>query len=226
MKLKVEGKTVGFHLMAILVAMLLWVGVSTAAPITYSVNRTIAAGSVTGTIQTDGTMGVLAAANVTDWNLTLFDGTNTFVLTGPASGNNSHVFITGSDVTATANSLLFNFSGIDLGYLLFQVSFGSGQHYYCDATYLGPCLAGETVVPLAVPVFQHISPSGNTIIGTVGVAPQSAAVLVPTLSDWSLIALAALLFGTTLWMRSKPGTLSMPGPSLVNRSHARRRKAD
>jgi hypothetical protein len=226
MKLKVECRTVGFHLMSMFVAMLLLVGVANAAPVTYNVNRTIAAGSVKGTIQTDGTVGVLTAANVIDWNLTLNDGTNTFVLTGPASGNNSHVFITGSDVTATAASLSFNFSGVDSGYFLFQVSFGSGLHYYCDATSAGVCSAGERVVPQTLATSQLITPSGTAIIGTGGAAPSSGPLLIPTLSDWGLVALALLLFGTTLWIRSKPGTLSMRGPSLVDRSSARRRKAD
>jgi hypothetical protein len=206
MKLKVEAKSVGLHLASMLVAMLLVVGVSTASPITYSVNRTIGAGSVTGTIQTDGSLGVLAAANITDWNLTLFDGTSTFVLTGPASGNNSHVFSSGSDITATASNLFFNFSGVDSGYLLFQVSFGSGQHYYCDATFSGVCSAGERVVPQALPG-QLVTPSGNVVIGVGG--PVSGPVAVPTLSDWRLIVLAALLFLATLWMGAKPDTFSI-----------------
>ena len=208
MKLKVEDKTVGTQLASILVAMLFLVGVSTASPITYSVNRTIAAGSLTGTIQTDGTVGVLTAANITDWNLTLNDGTNTFILTGPASGNNSHVFIVGNDVSATAAALSFNFSGVDSGYFLFQVSFGSGQHYYCDATSAGVCSAGERVVPQSLPG-QLATPSGSVVIGSV--ASVSVPTAVPTLSDWNLIALAALLFLTTLWMRAKRGTVSARG---------------
>jgi hypothetical protein len=208
MKLKVEDKTVGTQLASILVAMLFLVGVSTASPITYSVNRTIAAGSLTGTIQTDGTVGVLTAANITDWNLTLNDGISTFILTGPASGNNSHVFIVGNDVSATAAALLFNFSGVDSGYFLFQVSFGSGQHYYCDATSAGVCSAGERVVPQSLPG-QLATPSGSVVIGSV--AAVSVPTAVPTLSDWKLIALAALLFLTTLWMRAKRGTVSARG---------------
>src|SRR5450755_2433229 len=210
MKFKVEGKTVGPQLALILVAMLFLVGVSTASPITYSVNRTIAAGSLTGTIQTDGTLGVLTAANITDWNLTLNDGISTFILTGPLSGNNSHVFVVGNDVSATAAALSFNFSGGDSGYFLFQVSFGSGQHYYCDATSAGVCSAGERVVPQSLPG-QLATPSGTVVIGVAGGPPPFVPTAVPTLSDWNLIALAALLFLTTLWMRAKRGTVSERG---------------
>src|ERR1700686_4708189 len=55
----------------------------------YNVNDTVGAGSVTGFIQTDGDLGVLAQADITDWHLVLNDGTSTFDLFGPASGNNS-----------------------------------------------------------------------------------------------------------------------------------------
>ena len=200
----------GTRLASILFAMLLLVGVSTASPITYSVNRTIGAGSLTGTIQTDGTVGVLTAANITDWNLTLNDGISTFILTGPLSGNNSHVFVVGNDVSATASALSFNFSGGDNGYFLFQVSFGSGQHYYCDATSAGGCSAGERVVPQSLPG-QLATPSGTVAIGVAGGPPPFVPTAVPTLSDWNLIALAALLFLATLWMRAKRGTVTARG---------------
>ncbi len=46
------------------ITMLLGAGVSNANPVAFHVNRTIGAGSVTGTIQTDGTLGILTAANI------------------------------------------------------------------------------------------------------------------------------------------------------------------
>jgi len=50
-------------------------------------------------------------------------------------------------VTATASDLYFNFSGADEGDLLFEVSSGSGQHYYCDkALTNGTCFQGASVV--------------------------------------------------------------------------------
>jgi IPTL-CTERM motif len=223
---KFKVRMPGFYLTSILVAMLFLTGVAIASPIAYSVNRTIAAGSVTGTIQTDGTIGVLGAANVVDWNLTLNDGTNTFILTGPASGNNSHVFITGSDVSATATNLLFNFSGVDSGYFLFQVSFGSGLHYYCNATSAGVCLAGESAVPNTLSTIQNASRSGNTIIGAAAGPPPIVNTVIPTLSDWSLITLSMLLFGTAFWMRSKPRARAIRGPGRAGRRVTDRRTSD
>jgi hypothetical protein len=40
-----------------------------ASPITYSVNQTVGAGSVSGFIETDGTIGTLTTANILNWNL-------------------------------------------------------------------------------------------------------------------------------------------------------------
>src|SRR6202011_3812157 len=51
--------------------------------ITYNVNLTFgSAGSVVGTITTDGTIGVLNVANMVSWNLTVTDhGTNSTIFT-------------------------------------------------------------------------------------------------------------------------------------------------
>lgn len=158
------------------------------ADITYNVNRTIGAGTVTGTITTDGATGVLATGDIVTWNLTLFDGTLTFSLTGPAVAN-SVVQVAGSDLTATASTLSFNFSGGDGGYLLFQDGLFSGQHYYCDqATPSGPCYVGESVVPGAYNDGSHqvVAQPDSPIIGTTGtlrtVTPEpTAEILIPSM---------------------------------------------
>ena len=148
---------------------------SQATPLTYSVNRTIGKGSVTGFIQTDGTLGILSAKNFINWNLTLSDGKNTFQLFGPLSGNsNSHVLVTGTDVGAFNNLLVFNFSGIDYGTLLFfQGASFSGFHYYCDSTQPYLCIPGETVVPLNGKAgYQTVRWHGTVVIGVLDAAPE------------------------------------------------------
>src|SRR5664279_3454359 len=117
MKLKIAGKKKGLHLIITLIVMLLGAVVCYASPITYNVARTIGVGSVTGFIETDGSLGVLSAANFVDWSLLLNDGTSTYTITGPLSGNNSVAFVQGADTTASATQLLFDFSGIDNGIL-------------------------------------------------------------------------------------------------------------
>ena len=167
MKVRFAGKSQARHLSFAVVVMLLGAVVCSASPITYNVNRVIGAGSVTGFIETDGSTGVLTATNIVDWSLTLNDGTNTFSLFGPSSGNNSVVYSQGADVSASATQLLFNFSGTDNGLFLFQAGLFSGMHYYCAATQLGACYAGETVVPTSVfTLYQNASRSGDVVIGS------------------------------------------------------------
>jgi PKD repeat protein len=80
---------------------------------TYDVNLTGSGFYVTGTITTDGAVGVLSPADIVDWNLAsnLPFGPDPFVLTGPLSGANSTLEFTPSsnDLTATATSLFWNF---------------------------------------------------------------------------------------------------------------------
>jgi hypothetical protein len=102
-----------------------------AADITYTVDLTgIGAGGVTGTIETDGTIGTLGLADILDWNLLINDGTTTFDLEGPLSGDNSALDLFGNSFSGTPTQLLFNFGGD--GFDLFQSpSIGSGQDYFC-----------------------------------------------------------------------------------------------
>lgn len=100
--------------------------------IIYNVNRSIAAGSVTGTVTTDNTLGVLAGVNFTDWNLVLDDGSSMINLLGPLSGANSGVNISGTALSATATDLVFDFSNVSAGYVIFQLlPLNNGMNYWC-----------------------------------------------------------------------------------------------
>jgi hypothetical protein len=77
---------------------------------TYTVDLSSSETSVTGTIVTDGTIGVLSSSNIVDWNLVISTpGYGTVDLTGPSSGNDSEMSVGGNDLTATATGLFFNF---------------------------------------------------------------------------------------------------------------------
>ncbi len=103
-------------------------------------NQTVGAGGVTGSIETDGTIGVLGSSNILTWNLLLNDGTSTFDFLGPLSGANSAIEIEGADLSATATQLLFSFSGSDGGIALFQApSPGSGVDYWRPAANDNDC---------------------------------------------------------------------------------------
>jgi hypothetical protein len=156
--------------LASVISMLLGAGVSNANAIIYNVDQTIGAGSVIGDIQTDGTTGILDSANIIGWNLELNGVGASLNLTN----SNSVVFDGGFDVTATATNLLFNYSGTDNGFLLFQVNLFSGNDYYCNAvTSQGfDCAPGASVVPQSFsdPSAQFELRTGNQVIGTVASA--------------------------------------------------------
>ena len=104
-----------FSLSLIPAMLALVAGVCLAGPITYQITDVspIPAGpigidgaTVAGTIETDGTIGALATGNIVAWNILLTDGIgNSFDLTN----GNSAATATGTALTATPTSLLFNF---------------------------------------------------------------------------------------------------------------------
>ncbi len=131
--------------------------------IAYRVNQTIGAGSVTGVISTDGTIGILGQANITGYNLLLNDGVNTFDL----SCCNFFPF-GGSDLSATATQLLFNFSGTDGGVV--EIADPSLDLQVCFSTVA--CFgsgAGEAIRVLGLngSNVQFTSLSGPHVIGSV-----------------------------------------------------------
>jgi hypothetical protein len=110
------------------IALILGAAMCSAGPITYNVNQTVGAGGVTGTIQTDGSTGSLAAGDVLTWDLLINNGSGTFDLTNL----NSSVTSNGADLSATATQLSFNFAASDSGYLLFEAP--DPFQYFCLET--------------------------------------------------------------------------------------------
>ncbi len=148
-------------------------------PISYTVNRTIGAGSVMGTIQTDGTTGILGSGNILDWNLLLNDGTSSFTNLGPASGNNSKLFFSATtNLTATATQLLFDFGGLEGG-VMFQNPFvGSSINYWCVQAGGSVCISGSVRgegvrVNTALRTLEY---GGNEVIGTAAGVPEPASI--------------------------------------------------
>jgi hypothetical protein len=146
-------------------------GVARAADITYNVNRPIGAGSVIGTIETDGTIGVLNSSNVKDWSLTLtypgLDGGSPQLIT---FATRIVSFISGNATTATPTDLLFNFSGV--GFLVFS----SAPHssYYClDTGGAGGCSPSPVeALGLVSNNVVGISERGLVTFATVAAVPE------------------------------------------------------
>jgi len=135
----------------------------------YNLNNSVGAGSISGAIQTDGIIGVLGTSNILDWNLVLNDGSSTFNLLGPLSGNNSAVLVSGNGFSATASQLLFNFSD-SVSFALFQnPNIGSSINYFCFEATAG-CTgspAGESL-RLTTGGNQFTAFSGTQVVASVG----------------------------------------------------------
>jgi hypothetical protein len=152
-------------------ALLVGAVVCSASSITYEVDQTVGAGSVTGFIETDGTTGILGSGDILNWNLTLNDGTpTTFDLLGPLSGSNSQLDLQGSDLSATATQLLFNFNDTSEGFVLFQApNTGSKQDFWCpaDADTVNTCAnepSGEALQISPTGTLQFSSLSGTAVV--------------------------------------------------------------
>jgi hypothetical protein len=159
-------------------------GAYAASNITYSINQIIGPGSEIGTITTDGTIGTLSALNIVGFNLTLNDGSNVVNLIWPNAiiSVNSNACCSGGtpdgvDLTASASSLMFNYSGSDSGDFVIASSLGS-VCYTAVSNCWGPTGVGLYSVNgdgLSV----YIAQSGNQIIGNA----------VPEPATWALMLL-------------------------------------
>ncbi|HXB69074.1 MAG TPA: hypothetical protein VNY05_12565 [Candidatus Acidoferrales bacterium] len=133
-----------------------------AATITYGVSQTVGPGSLTGFIETDGTIGAIGTSNILDFNLLLNDGTTTV----NDHRSNSVFEVIGSDLSATTTQLLFNFSGSDFGLVIFERGGFVGANFWCAVTASagGVCdtapVAGEEVLQVTGPLFT--SPLSGT----------------------------------------------------------------
>jgi hypothetical protein len=82
-----------------------------AADITYDVDLTVGTGTVVGTITTNGTLGVLTESDIVGGSVEISGAGSS-----DAAGLPGSIFeFIGDDLSATSNSLLFNFSGTDDG---------------------------------------------------------------------------------------------------------------
>jgi hypothetical protein len=152
-----------------------------AGDITYTVNQTIGGGSVVGQIVTDGHTGVLSASDILNWNLQLNGVGATFSLT---KANSTLVFV-GDDLTAVGNTLKFNYSAGDGGFVAFQANSPgvySGWRYWCNNTNWFGCAPGASVAPgsHSDPSAQYAAIVGNQVIASampIGELQQSIVVL-------------------------------------------------
>ena len=140
-------------------------------------NRTVGVGGVSGTITTDGTIGVLGESDIVSFDLTIKGVALSIELMSPGDG----AFVGGTGLTATSSDIFFDF-GNSASFVLFQTSFGNGSRYYGDAgASAGLLLPGESVNPGFVEDsnFINVAQSGNQILATATSAvPEPSSILI------------------------------------------------
>jgi hypothetical protein len=188
---------------------------ASATPIDYKVNVTILGGSVTGDIITDGTIGALSSANITNWILTVNEGVDPpFTMTGPSSGNNSHLTFglladTVDPLNATATQLTWRFDQTPptdpaqiLGFFVGpNLPLATYNWIFFNSTGGGCCgPASESIGGPANTNAQHLSFANGTtqVLGSaVSTVPEPASVTLTALGLSGLVA--------RYRRRSKPG---------------------
>jgi hypothetical protein len=194
-----------------------------AATIIYEVNQTIGAGGVTGDIVTDGMIGNLATSDVVGYNLLINDGTDPpFDLTSVPPLD---IFVTGSDLSATATQLLFNFSGADDGVFgILQPSADYGVCFVAGAQ--GGCFniltpgPGEALDYEYGSIFndQFTSASGTQVIGAAVDTPESSNVALLSAGIIALLAFRKLVNRRRALNRGKFQFVGFQGKDLLDKS--------
>jgi hypothetical protein len=156
------------------------------ADISYNVNDQIGAGSVTGTLTTDGAIGVLQISDFTGWNLTFNDGVGSVAVNSINGGTGLNV--EGNNLTATANQIQFNFNGTDAFFAIYSTSTCSPPEWALSSGTLYDACNGAVNNEMGVSAVGNnidIPEQGEVTIATAGNAT-------PEPSFWGL---TALLFG-------------------------------
>jgi hypothetical protein len=150
-----------------------------AALITYDVDRTIGDGSVTGFIETDGTLGNGLSPNIMkDWSLTLIvpDLVDPGVeFTATIDPGNSNLIFGSSVINATETELSFDFGLAGNDYMLF--SGGTTELFWCMETSAGGCNGPDSSEHIGVNgvAFYSVPHTGEIVFATATVVPVPAA---------------------------------------------------
>lgn len=156
----------------------------------YDVSRTIGAGSVTGFITTDGTLGVLSDPNIVDFSLTI--AAPNFARGPVTLSFPSNPFqISGTAFTATLDALSFDFSANDLSSVVFAETGSSGAFWCLSVVDLCSVLSAggtseETIADYPVGNLQSVL----GLVGTQIIATRRVQVPEPT--TLTLLAAGAL----------------------------------
>ena len=144
--------------------------VAHATPITYNTSQSAGGATAVGTITTDGAIGVLTTADITNIMLTVSHG----VTSGALDSSTGVEFVVGSDLTATTSGLFFNFGDSVSGGLLILGPNYNSLCYDSQGTFCG---AASASLLLAVDGTRYESPfSGVQQIATAATTPEPSSI--------------------------------------------------
>ncbi len=138
--------------------------------------------TVSGTITTDGTLGVLQSSDIVSYNLQLNDNLRPADDVDLTPANSGIVEDIGGGLSASATGLSFDFSDSGAVFAIQGTTYGfySGFEYLCFQATTGPCVAGETIVP------YYYSVDGVAATGLSGAVALNG---VPEPATWAMMAL-------------------------------------
>jgi hypothetical protein len=153
--------------------------------------------TISGTITTDGTIGVLQSSNILSWDLQLIDNIRPAYSVTLTPANSGIWFDTGNGLTASATGLSFDFSDAGAVFIIQGTTYGfsSGYQYFCLQATTGPCLKGETIVP------YYYAVDGVLATGLTGAVPLNPGV--PEPATWAMMLLGFAGVGMAAHRRAR-----------------------
>lgn len=169
------------------------------AAVIYSVNRTIGAGTVTGFLETDGTIGVLSDSNFVSSSITvdapnLLVGTKTLIIPG------DEISVSGTALVATANKLFSDFS-IEFNQFVVSNSNSTLDTFWCLTGPSNITCGGSTTESIGL----GSSSSTAQVIGQSGLV--EIATVVPLPAALPLFDTGLALLGFMGWCRKRKGVV-------------------
>jgi len=189
----------------LLFAALVAASAARAGDVTYTVDQKVGDGSITGTITTNGTMGKLNYIEIDSFSFGVSDDNNSMsTISSGKEGKTpavNEIQIGGSDLTASASALTFNFSGTDNGYLAFENTLPNGAiEIICWGNGVWPCSFKD---PQGIAIYNLAGDGQYTFQGETGNQVIASVASTPEPATSGLLLLGLGLLATMTVLRSR-----------------------